>query len=139
MKTMKEFIAKHFNDESSEYIKLEAKIVNDFLKNIVNLGYTLVYVHDGEDITAIDNNDNLSTLDAMFAVDQGKIRIKSPEGHSFNLYYLLGEGESCTFYDSSYPSQLSDEVVANIEDVTNVQFAKSVKKYSKSLYETYWA
>lgn len=127
-----QFIAKHFDSNSSDYIVVEAKILNSFLMRLTDLGFRLISANDGEEGHAIQDNDRYSMLDVIFSVDESSIKLVSDKGESFVLFIILGNGDATTIYDHS---DLSEE----LEGIIFSNFAKSVKTHSEELYELNWA
>lgn len=129
---IEQFKAKHFNKNSSEYIVTEAEILNSFLKRLVDLGFELVQVNDGEEDHDIENNDRFQALDAIFSVDESDITLISNHNEQFTLFLILGNGDATTISDHS---DLSDE----LENIVMTEFSKSVKTHSQELYELNWS
>lgn len=128
---IEQFISKHFNRYSSEYIVTEAKILNSFLKRLIVLGFTFYSVHDGEERHKIENNDRFEMLDVIFSVDDSSIRLISNEGEKFSLFIILGNGDATTISDHS-------DISENLEKLIFSEFAKSVKTHSEELYNLNW-
>ncbi len=128
---IEQFISKHFNGDSSEYIVTEAKILNSFLKRLIVLGFTLYSVHDGEERHKIENNDRFEMLDVIFSVDDSSIQLISNEDEKFSLFIILGNGDATTISDHS-------DISENLEKLIFSEFAKSVKTHSEELYNLNW-
>lgn len=127
-----QFIAKHFDEQSSEYIVLEAKILNSFLKRLVDAGFQLLSVNDGEDIHKIEDNDRFQMLDEIFSVDDSRIKLKSNDGKEFTLVIVLGNGDATTIADHS-------EISPELEHLIFSTFGSSVKTHSEELYDLNWS
>lgn len=128
---IEQFIAKHFNENSSDYIVTEAKFLNSFLKRLVDLGFSLVSANDGEERHSIEKNDRFAMLDIIFSVDESSITLTSNNNERVVLSIILGNGDATPIYDHS---AMSDD----LEKTIFSEFAKSVKSHSESLYEMNW-
>lgn len=128
---IEQFIEKNFDARSSEYIVTEAKILNSFLKRLVDLGFNLNTANDGEEIHKIEINDRFSMLDVIFSVDDSSISLTSNNNEKCTLYIVCGNEDATPIYDHS---TLSDE----LEKVIFTEFAKSVKTHSEQLYDLNW-
>lgn len=128
---IEQFIDKQFDAKCSAYIVTEAKILNSFLKRLVDLGFNLNTANDGEETHNIENNDRFSMLDVIFSVDDSSISLTSNHNEKFTLYIVCGNEDATPIYDHS---NLSDE----LENVVFTEFAKSVKTHSEQLYDLNW-
>jgi len=127
-----QFVAKHFNSESSEYSVLEAKFLNSFFKRITDLGFKLLRVTDSEESYSLQNNNRFEMLDMIYSVDEStSVTIESNKAERFTLVLVLGNGDATTIANHS---KLSDE----LEKVIFSEFAKSVKTHSEELYQLNW-
>lgn len=130
---IEQFIEKNFDSNSSDYIVIEAKILNSFINRLVNdHGFSIVSVFDGEELNPIVDNDRFKALDYIFSVDDCTLNLKSANGEKANLYLVLGNGDATTIADSNV---LSEE----LESLINKVFAESVKTHSKELYDLNWS
>lgn len=129
---IEQFIKQNFDASCSEYIVTEAKILNSFLKRLVDLGFSLNQANDGEEVHKIKDNDRFSMLDIIFSVDESSITLTSDKSEKFTLYIVCGNGDAIPIHDHS---TLSDE----LEKVVFTEFAKSVKTHSEQLYQLNWA
>mgnify|MGYP003564355402 CR=1 FL=1 len=125
------FIEQNFNKYSSDYIKIEAKILNSFLNRLVSEGFQLVSAHDGEERHRIENNDRFQALDVIFSVDEASLTIRAPEGKLIVLSLVLGNDDATTISDHS---ELGEELEKQIFKT----WADCVKTHSLKLYEENW-
>lgn len=128
---IEQFISNHFDENSSEYIVTEARILNSFLKRLIDLGFSLYSAHDGEERHKIENNDRYQMLDVIFSVDDSSIQLISNEDEKFSLSIILGNGDATTISDHS-------DISENLEKLIFSEFAKSVKTHSEELYDLNW-
>ena len=130
---IEQFIENNFDSNSSEYIVIEAKILNSFINRLVtNYDFTIVSVFDGEYFHPIKDNNRFKTLEHIFSVDDCTLSLKSASGEKANLYLVLGNGDATTIADSNV---LSDE----LESLINKTFGECVKTHSTELYELNWS
>lgn len=128
---IEQFIEKNFDDKSSKYIVTEDKILNSFLKRLVDLGFSLDAANDGEESHKIASNDRFSMLDVIFSVDESRISLTSNNNEKFTLCIVCGNEDATPIYDHSPLSRELDKLIFT-------EFAKSVKIHSEELYDLNW-
>lgn len=133
--SIEQFIATHLPERhTTEYCRTEAKILNSFLKRLVESGYSITYVNDGLEPHDVPNNDRFFALEHIFSVERSFMRIGTPDGWPATLYLLIGEGESRTIYDCSF----HEECGPDAEEPIFKLWAECVKTHDKQLYKDYW-
>lgn len=131
--SIEQFLEAEFNDNSSDYIKTEAKILNSFLRRLVtDHGFSIIAVHDGEELCPITNNDRFEALHHIFSVDESCLIMRTANEEDVSLFMVLGNGDATTISDHN---ELSEETETLIFKV----FGESVKTHSTELYEMNWA
>lgn len=130
--SIEQFIKVNFSSHSSEYIVTESKILNSFLKRLIDLGFSLVSANDGEERHKIENNDRFAMLSVVFSVDESSIKLTSKDNEKFTLFIVCGNEDATPIYDHSDLSEALEKQIFT-------EFAKSVKTHSEELYDMNWS
>ena len=131
--SIEQFLAATFNDNSTDYVKTEAKFMNSFLHRLVkDHGFTIVAVHAGEELHQIEENNRFQALDHIFSVDESRLLLKTADNQPVNLLLIIGNGDATTIADHN-------NIAQETEDLINKVFGESVKSHSEELYELNWA
>ena len=131
--SIEQFLAARFDDSNSDYIKTEAKFMNSFIRRLVqDHGFSIIAVHDGEELCPISNNDRFEALDHIFSVDESRLFMRTAKDERVCLFLVLGNGDATTIADHNDLTEETEELIFKV-------FGESVKSHSEELYEMNWA
>lgn len=133
IKSIDAFIAERLA-HASDYCKTEARILNSFLIALDSRDFTINFVHDGDDVYFIKDNDRFDALYHIFSVEASILGVSTADNKTINLRLMVGGGEAQTIYDHT-TSEGSDDVAALLFSL----WAGSVKTHDAALYRDHWA